>query len=595
MTDFKDDEKASQKEPSFKDKILAELEEANRLRQQREEELYRREQEAKRAAQEEAALEAKRVEEARLEEERLIELKRQEAERLAAAQALIAEQKAEEERLLRERQEAQARALKEAEEAKRLEAEQKAREEQEAINAAIAAESARLLMERDAARAAQEQAQEVPEQIQEVEETVIEPEQAETQIASEESPVTEEVLQVSDDLEETEEVVENLKPTSKRQRKNRIAAKISAILISVIVLVACLAAFFGYRYVDSALGAADSSATEYVTVDIPSGSGNKYIGQILEQNGIIKDATIFNYYTKFKNISDLQSGYYNLKASMTVDEIIKALQAGGTSQPEEPVAGKILVTEGYTIQQISEAITKNVNTSDSSTTPFSSEDFLKLMKDETFIAKMVAKYPDLLSNLPSASEATYQLEGYLFPATYNYYDDTTLEGLVEEMISTMDSYMSSYYSTIKSSGYNVNQILTLASLVEKEGSTDDDRRNIASVFYNRLNANMPLQSNIAILYAMGKLGEETTLKEDTTIDTSIDSPYNIYTNTGLMPGPVDSPSLSAIEATVNPASTNYLYFVADVTTGKVYYSEDYDTHLQNVEKYINSQVSDSSS
>lgn len=101
---------------------------------------------------------------------------------------------------------------------------------------------------------------------------------------------------------------------------------------------------------------------------------------------------------------------------------------------------------------------------------------------------------------------------------------------------------------------------------------------------------MALQSNIAILYAMGKLGEETTLSADASIDTSIDSPYNVYTNTGLMPGPVDSPSLSAIEATVNPASTDYYYFVADVNTGTVYYAETYEDHEANVEKYVNSQL-----
>ena len=109
----------------------------------------------------------------------------------------------------------------------------------------------------------------------------------------------------------------------------------------------------------------------------------------------------------------------------------------------------------------------------------------------------------------------------------------------------------------------VNEILTLASLVEKEGATDDDRKNIASVFYNRLNSDMALQSNIAVLYALGKLGQETTLKEDATIDTNIDSPYNDYVHKGLIPGPVDSPSLSAIEAVINPSSTKYMYFVAD--------------------------------
>ncbi|MGX6424748.1 endolytic transglycosylase MltG, partial [Streptococcus infantarius] len=129
-----------------------------------------------------------------------------------------------------------------------------------------------------------------------------------------------------------------------------------------------------------------------------------------------------------------------------------------------------------------------------------------------------------------------------FPAAYSYYEKTSVEDIVEEMISTMDSYMSLYYDTIAASGKSVNDVLTLESLVEKEGSTDDDRRNIASVFYNRMNNNMPIQSNIAILYAMGKLGEETSRAADASIDTSIDSPYNVYTNTGLMPGPVDAPS-----------------------------------------------------
>ena len=376
-----------------------------------------------------------------------------------------------------------------------------------------------------------------------------------------------------------------------RQKTDNLAKRIALFLITMITLVLLATGFFVYRYVDSAVGALDKTSTKYLTVDIPEGSGNKYIGQILEKAGVIKSATVFNYYTKFKNYSNFKSGYYNLKSSMDLDEICKVLKQGGTAEPEEPYLGKILITEGYTIKQISEAITKNTVDKNSST-PFTTDDFLSVVQDASFIAKMVEKYPKLLANLPSAAEATYQLEGYLFPATYSYYEGTTMENLVEQMISTMDSYMSSYYDTISGKGLTVNEVLTLASLVEKEGATDDDRRNIASVFYNRLNANMALQSNIAILYAMGKLGEETTLSADASIDTSIDSPYNVYTNTGLMPGPVDSPSLSAIEATVNPASTDYYYFVADVKTGTVYYTANYEEHEANVEKYVNSQLNE---
>ncbi|NOM52781.1 aminodeoxychorismate lyase, partial [Klebsiella pneumoniae] len=128
---------------------------------------------------------------------------------------------------------------------------------------------------------------------------------------------------------------------------------------------------------------------------------------------------------------------------------------------------------------------------------------------------------------------------------------TTIESLIDEMLAAMDKNLSPYYSTIKSKNLTVNELLTIASLVEKEGAKTEDRKLIAGVFYNRLNRDMPLQSNIAILYAQGKLGQNISLAEDVAIDTNIDSPYNVYKNVGLMPGPVDSPSLDAIESSIN--------------------------------------------
>lgn len=328
-----------------------------------------------------------------------------------------------------------------------------------------------------------------------------------------------------------------------------------------------------------------------VQVEIPSGSGNKLIGQILEEAGVIKSGTVFNYYAKFKNYTNFQSGYYNFNKNMSLDEVSAKLQEGGSAEPILPSLGRITIPEGYTLTQIAKAVTSNAAAEgQAATTPFAEEDFMALVQDEAFIAEMVAKYPDLLGSLPSAQDVKYQLEGYLFPATYDYYEETTLEDLVEQMLAAMDANLAPYYATIASRNMTVNDVLTLASLVEKEGSTDDDRKQIASVFYNRMDIDMPLQSNIAILYAMDKLGEKTTLAEDAGIDTDIDSPFNIYKNTGLMPGPVDSPSLSAIVATVEPADTDFLYFVADVTTGVVYYSETFEDHNANVEQYINSRL-----
>ena len=391
-----------------------------------------------------------------------------------------------------------------------------------------------------------------------------------------------------------EEPISRSNRNQKRNKNNRRAGRIARNIIVLLILILSLAGFFGYRYVSDAVGAKDVKSTKFISVEIPENSGSSYIGQLLESAGVIESGKVFNYYTKFKNISNLKSGYYNLQPSMTMDEIIEALQKKGSDKPQEPSLGTVLVKEGYTIEQIAKAIEVNSSAKKGkhSSTGLKAKDFLKLMKDDVFLTKMKAKYPALLANLPKDTDAKYVLEGYLFPATYNIHDDTTVESLAEEMLSTMDTYLSPYYATISSSDHNVNEILTLASLVEKEGATDDDRKNIASVFYNRLDSDIALQSNIAVLYALGKLGQETTLKEDATIDTNIDSLYNDYVHKGLMPGPVDSPSLSAIEAVINPSSTKYMYFVADVSTSNVYFAESYEEHQHNVETYINSKLKD---
>ena len=383
------------------------------------------------------------------------------------------------------------------------------------------------------------------------------------------------------------------KRRNRQRKKQEVAAKRIASTVVIIALLAlAITGYAGYSYVKSSLSPIDPNATSVVQVEIPEGSSTKEIGNILVQNKLIKNATIFNYYSKLKSYNNFQSGYYNLSQSMSVDELAKALQESGTAEPVDPIAGKVLVIEGYTLEQIAQAVTDNVYTKDTEDqTGFSSDAFLETVKNPDFINQMVAKYPTLFASIPAAgSGVRYQLEGYLFPATYDYIEDTTIEELIEKMIAATDANLQAYYGQISSMGLTVNQLLTLASLVEKEGATDVDRRNIASVFYNRLNIDMPLQSNIAILYAMGKLGQETTLAEDAAIDTNIDSPYNIYLHTGLMPGPVDSPSLAAIQATLNPSDTDYYYFVADVTTGTVYYSATIEEHNQNVEKYVNSKL-----
>lgn len=383
---------------------------------------------------------------------------------------------------------------------------------------------------------------------------------------------------------------EPVKPIKKKKKSH-----FKGILMTILVLLILLGAggFFGLRYAESALLPVDPSSKQYVTVQIPDGANTQQIGETLENSGLIKNSLVFTMYAKYKNYSDLKSGYYNLKKSMSTEELIKALQKGGTPEPQEPSLAELTIPEGYTLEQIAQAVGQLQGDFKE---PLTANAFMAKVQDESFITKEVAKYPNLLESLPAKdSGVRYRLEGYLFPATYTIKESTTVESLIDDMLAAMDKNLSNHYATIKQKNLTVNELLTIASLVEKEGAKTDDRKLIAGIFYNRLNLGMPLQSNIAILYAEGKLGQNISLADDAAIDTTLDSPYNVYTKVGLMPGPVDSPSLDAIESSINQTKSDYLYFVANVQDGKVYYSTTLEEHNRNVQEHINDKLNQSNS
>lgn len=383
---------------------------------------------------------------------------------------------------------------------------------------------------------------------------------------------------------------ESVKPI-KKKKKSRLKGFFVTVFVLLILL--GVGGFFGYRYVESALQPVDANSKQYVTVQIPEGANLQQIGDTLENSGLVKHGFIFSLYAKYKDYSDLKSGYYNLQKSMSTDDIIKELQKGGTPQPQEVALANLTIPEGYTLDQIAQTVGQLQGEFKE---PLTADAFLAKVQDEAFISQLVAKYPTLLESLPTKeSGVRYRLEGYLFPATYAIKESTTIESLIDEMVAAMDKNLSAHYTAIKEKNLTVNELLTIASLVEKEGLKTDDRKLIAGVFYNRLNLGMPLQSNIAILYAEGKLGQNISLADDAAIDTTINSPYNVYTNLGLMPGPVDSPSLDAIEASINQTKSDNLYFVANVQDGKVYFATTREEHDRNVAEHVNSKLTQSSS
>lgn len=373
---------------------------------------------------------------------------------------------------------------------------------------------------------------------------------------------------------DTQNLKEDNSNKRSRKKEDRIVSRIVLIVASVLLLVIAIFGFTLYKYVNAGLQPLDQKDSKLVQVHIPEDSSNKKIANILEDSKVIKSGMVFNYYAKFKNLTDFQAGYYQMAPDMTLDEIGALLREGGTAEPTQLADGKVTIPEGFDIDKIGDAIEKN--------TDFKKNQFIELMKNKAFFDTMKNKYPELLTSAAEAKDVRYQFEGYLFPATYDYYKDAKLEDFVDQMIAKSNSVIEPFIPMVHAKGMTIQQVLTLASLVEKEGVKEEDRKKIAQVFFNRIAANMPLQSDISILYALGEHKELVTYK-----DLEVDSPYNLYKNTGYGPGPFDSPSEQAINAVLNPIPNNYLYFVADISTGNVYFAETYEQHQEYVEQYVN--------
>ena len=355
-----------------------------------------------------------------------------------------------------------------------------------------------------------------------------------------------------------------------RKSEVKIVRKIVAIVAIALVLILGIVGLFGYNYVKSALKPVDPDATNTIAVEVPIGSGLSSISTLLEEKGLIKDARVFKYYAKFKNESQFQAGKYDLSQSMTLDELIKSLKTGKVYRT--PVFA-MTIPEGLTLEQIGNIVEKK--------TPYTQKEFMDLVTSDTFVQQMKAKYPELVTDAVLADNIRYDLEGYLFPATYSYFEEKpTLESIVDEMVGAMDKVLKNYSDALTEKQMSVHQLITFASLLEEEATAQTDRETIASVFYNRINQGMPLQTDPTVLYALGSHKDRVLYK-----DLEVDNAYNTYKNKGLPPGPIAGAGKTSIEAALNPSETDYLFFLAD-KQGVNHFSKTYDEHLQKEQKYL---------
>lgn len=319
-----------------------------------------------------------------------------------------------------------------------------------------------------------------------------------------------------------------------------------------------------YIYIHSVLSPVNPKNKEIVEVTIPAGSSVGAIAQKLEKEGIIRDARIFRYYVKWKNEQGFQAGNYAFSQTMSMKEIIKSLQSGESAQKPK---FKLAIPEGSQLWQIAQTISAN--------TSYTEDEVLKKMSDKQFIKTLSQKYPDLITDEVFAPNILYPLEGYLYPATYLFYTEkVSIEDILDKMVGKTNDVVQTYKPLMKEQNVTSHKLLTMASLIEEEATQKTDREKIASVFYNRLEIGMPLQTDPTVLYALGEHKDRVFYK-----DLKVDSPYNTYKVKGMPPGPIANAGEMSIIAALKPAQTDYLYFLA-TSTGEVIFTRTLEEHNQ---------------
>lgn len=361
-------------------------------------------------------------------------------------------------------------------------------------------------------------------------------------------------------------------PDEKRAR-SRIVRRITVVILAVFLLVIATGSALAYVFVKRSVEPIDPTSTETVEVEVPYGVGSGYIGELLEEKGLVRSSTIFRLYTRFKNESSFQAGTYTLSPSLSLDEMISTLKTGKVIVVPDI---KLVIPEGFTIDQVTARLAK--------TADLPKEQISEKLSDREYIRSLVNQH-EMLTEEVLADGIYHPLEGYLFPATYEFNKGVTLEEIIEDMLEPTERLYQENKNQIAASGRTFHELLALASVVEKEAVTSEDRKEIAGVFENRLADGMKLQSDPTVWYGTGESSIFTTFA-----DLENDSLYNTYRYGGIPIGPIASVSRDAFEATLNPNDTENYYFYArppreDFPKGEVLFEASYEDHQKNVSKY----------
>ncbi len=312
----------------------------------------------------------------------------------------------------------------------------------------------------------------------------------------------------------------------------------------------------------------NSNDTKDVEIEIKSGESVAQISRTLKDNDLIRSKLLFKVYVKGYKVNSLKASTYKLNRSMNLGEIVSSLEKGSNYNPNMI---KLTFKEGERVTDYAKVIEKNTNNS--------YDDVINTIKDKTYLNELITKYWFLTNDILN-DNIYYSLEGYLMPETYHFDNkDVTVKEIINRMLDETEKNLEPYKSIIID---NPHYYMTMASIIELEGTNTENRKVIVGIFKNRLSSGYNMGSDVTTYY-----GLQVPMTQDLTTEqfASVNA-YNTRSTTmiGKMPiGPICNPSKSSIEASANPTQTDYMFFVAD-KHGKIYYTKTNAEHEKKIKE-----------
>lgn len=352
----------------------------------------------------------------------------------------------------------------------------------------------------------------------------------------------------------------------------RVLRPILVFVCSFVII--CGLVYTGWQKVDEMFFApTDSQNQEVVSFSVKSGSSLSAVSKNLEAAGLIHNHTVFKYMADFMGMGQkIQSGDYELTRAMSATEILDQLISGDG----KPLTMKITIIPGWTVEDVANYLVEIKVLS-------SADEFLSLCKSGEVYNGYY--FIEEVMKTGTVSQRKYALEGYLSPNTYEIYTSSSADTLIKRLLTqTEAAYLSGYDERAQELGLTMDEVFTLASMIEKEAKTSDFAK-VSAVFHNRLKAGMTLGSDVTVKYASGS--QKMSLNDS---DLAVDSPYNTYTHKGLPVGPICNPSMDAVVAALYPdeqyVAQKYLYFCsAEPESGKLVFSKTLEEHNKAVSYY----------